>query len=124
MLSEPRGIGIRNAHKAGFWYGYSLFIRFAFIGFTYYIAALLIFRLGLDSRNTFIAVYILFISALGSGISIANAPSVSKAKDSANRVFEIIHEESAIDARKETGEKLVKEGDIEFINVDFVYPSR
>jgi len=39
-------------------------------------------------------------------------------------VFAIIDEPSKIDTRDENGEKFIKNGEIEFLNADFQYPSR
>lgn len=70
------------------------------------------------------AVYLLFVSAIGSGVAISQAPSVSKAKNAAIKVFDIIEEPSLIDTRSKEGEKVIKAGEIELKNVDFKYPSR
>jgi hypothetical protein len=42
--------------------------------------------------NTYIGVNTLFVAALGSGISISSAPSISKAKEAAKKIFGIIDE--------------------------------
>jgi len=64
--------------------------------------------------NTYIGVNTLFVAALGSGISIASAPSIGKAKEAAKKIFAIIDHKSKIDTRDETGEKVIKRGEIEF----------
>lgn len=66
----------------------------------------------------------LFLSALGTGISLSSAPSVSKAKTAAIAVFGIIDAESAIDTRDESGVKVIKHGEIEFVGTEFQYPTR
>jgi ABC-type multidrug transport system fused ATPase/permease subunit len=64
------------------------------------------------------------MSALGTGMTIANAPSIAKAKAAATKIFEIIDEPSKIDTRDTKGETKIEEGLIEFSLVDFKYPSR
>jgi ABC-type multidrug transport system fused ATPase/permease subunit len=64
------------------------------------------------------------MSAIGAGTNASNMPSVSKAKASAKKIFEIIDEKSKVDVRDETGEKVIANGALEFKNVNFIYPSR
>jgi hypothetical protein len=45
----------------------------------------------------------LFVAALGTGISLSSAPSVSKAKEAASKIFAIIDEQSKIDTRENKG---------------------
>ena len=99
-------------------------IRFIFIGFNFWVSSRFIFEYNDDTENTFIGVYILFVSALGSGISLSQAPSIGKAKHASKKIFGIIDEPSKIDSRESSGETLIKKGEIEFKNVDFKYPSR
>ena len=124
LLEVPNQIGVRNAHINGFLFGYSQCIRFLFIAFVFYIASLFIYDYGDNADDTYIGVYLLFVSALGSGIAISAAPSMSKAKHAATKVFNIIEDESKIDVRETTGETVIKEGAIELKNVEFKYPSR
>jgi hypothetical protein len=42
LLMEPNMIGVKNSHLGGFFFGYSQFIRFGFIGFVFYIASIFI----------------------------------------------------------------------------------
>jgi len=49
---------------------------------------------------------------------------VTEAKVAASVVFDIIDEQSQVDARKEGKVKGVQKGVIEFKNVEFKYPSR
>lgn len=77
-----------------------------------------------NSEDTYVAVYVIFLSAMGTGLSIANAPSIVKAKMAARKIFEIIDEPSIIDTRQKGGLKTIEEGRIEFSKVDFLYPSR
>ena len=84
---------------SGFYFGYSQCVRFFFVGIVFYIASLFIYKYGDDPTNTYIGVYTLFVAALGSGIAVSSAPSISKAKDAATTIFSIIDEPSKIDTR-------------------------
>ena len=114
LLREPNMLGIKNAHVSGFYFGYGQCVRFIFIGIVFYISALFIFNEGDDPTDTYIGVYVLFTAALGTGTSLANAPSVSKAKEAAGIIFSIIDEKSDIDTRSHKGIKKITNGAIEF----------
>jgi ABC-type multidrug transport system fused ATPase/permease subunit len=63
---------------------------------------------------------------MGCGSAMSNVPSVNKAKQSAGKIFEITDQRSTLDVRRTTANEIkeVKEGRIEFKDVDFKYPSR
>jgi ATP-binding cassette, subfamily B (MDR/TAP), member 1 len=124
LLDAPNMHGIKNAHISGFYFGYSQCIRFIFVGIIFYISAEILYRYDEDQEQVYIGVYTLFVSALGSGISLSSAPSVGKAKAAASTIFAIIDEPSQIDTRSEKGEKLIKRGEIQFKSTEFKYPSR
>ena len=124
LLEVPNRRGIQNAHIGGFLFGYSQFIRFAFVGFVFYIASLFIYKENAPNEDTFVGCYTLFIAALGSGVSVSSAPSVGKAKAAARTIFGIIQEESKIDSRDTTGIKIIEKGEIVLKNAEFKYPSR
>ncbi len=105
-------------------FGYAFFIRYIFLGISFYICALVISKWDLSFEDNYIAVNVLFMSAIGAGTNASNLPSVSKAKRSANKIFEIIYEKSKVDVREEKGEKVITEGELVFSNVNFMYPSR
>jgi len=42
LLDEPRKFGIKNAHVSGFYFGYSLAVRFSFVGCIFLIASIFI----------------------------------------------------------------------------------
>lgn len=110
LLHFPNVQGIKKAHIGGLFFGYSQFIRFAIIAFIFYMAAVLILDLNQDTQNTYIAVYIVFMAAMGTGLTIAGAPSISKAKMAATKIFEIIDEPSKIDTRLKDGIKTIETG--------------
>jgi len=48
-LLLPQRIGIKKAHISGMFFGYSQSVRFAYIGFIFYMASVFVQKLGLDS---------------------------------------------------------------------------
>lgn len=70
----------------------------------------------------------MFVGAIGAGVSVSQMPSISKAKNSARKVFGIIEEKSQIDPRAPTKlsekENKINKGTIILKNVSFKYPSR
>jgi len=119
----PHKAGIKRAHISGLFFGYSQSIRFVFIAFVFYIAAIIVQRYHLGSQRVFIGCYVVFVGAIGSGVSISQMPSISKAKAAAKTVFGIIEEPSLIDP-KQNGSRQKPTGTIEFRNLYFRYPSR
>ena len=99
-------------------------MRFGFIACVFFIGSNFIFKYNFNPKDTYIGIYVLFTAALGSGVSLSNAPSVGKSRESAKKVFAIIDEKSKVDVRDEKGETEIKRGEIELRNVDFKYPSR
>jgi len=67
LLLGPNKDNIRSAHLSGFFFGYSSFSRYAYLGFIFYMCAYYVFYKGEDAKNAFIAVYILFFAAVGCG---------------------------------------------------------
>jgi len=67
LLVIPNKQGIKMAHMAGIGFGYSFFVRFLFLGVIFYIAILMIRRFNLPLEDTFVGVFVLFMSALGAG---------------------------------------------------------
>ena len=94
LLEVPNQSGIKNAHISGFFFGYSQCVRFIFVGVVFYIAAIFINRKVENAEDSYIGVYTLFVAAIGTGVSLAQAPSVGKAKDAAKTIFAIIDEPS------------------------------
>jgi hypothetical protein len=71
-----------------------------FIAFVFYVAAVIVQKYNLDSELVFTGCYVVFVGAIGSGVSISQMPSISKAKAAAKTVFGIIEEPSLIDPKQ------------------------
>ena len=57
-----------------------MFIRFAFVGFVFYIASVFAYYYDEDPEKNFIAVYVLFVSSIGAGSTFAAVPSIRPAE--------------------------------------------
>lgn len=123
LLIVPHESGIKRAHVSGLFFAYSQGIRFIFIAFIFLVASIFVTRLHKDPERVFIGCYVVFVGAIGSGVSMSQMPSISKAKESARQVFGIIEAASLINP-KQQGEKIEPSGRLVFKNVFFRYPSR
>jgi len=125
LLTGPAALRVRNAHIAGFAFGYSMCIRVIYIGVVFFIGSKLVRSYDLDTKDVFMSIYIIFTSAMGAGFAMASIPSATEARESAQRIFKIIDEPSKIDVRQQAGKlQKVTHGAIEFQNVTFNYPTR
>jgi ABC-type multidrug transport system fused ATPase/permease subunit len=77
----------------------------------------------LDSSDVFSGCYVVFVGAIGTGVSLSNLPSITGAKEAAKLIFGIIEEPSKIDP-KQQGLESISHGRVEFKNLSFRYPSR
>lgn len=123
LLVIPREAGIKKAHISGLFFGYSQGIRFVFIGLVFYIAAVFTKRYDLDSQQVYAGCYVVFVGSIGTGVSLSQLPSITKAREAAKLIFGIIEEPSKIDP-KQSGQKNISHGRVEFKNIWFRYPSR
>lgn len=76
----PHKTNIKTAHVSGLFFGYSQSIRFVYIGFVFFVAAVFVNRYGLDKEQVFTGCYVVFVGAIGSGVSLSQMPSVARAK--------------------------------------------
>ncbi|NWV67954.1 MDR1 protein, partial [Malurus elegans] len=111
-----------------------------FYGFTYGIAQsseyfinAAVFRFGAwliahclsNFENVFVVFSSVIFAAMNVGQSASLAPDYGKAKMSAQRILQLLDRKPRIDSYSEEGEKLNHfEGNIEFRNIHFVYPTR
>lgn len=124
LLVIPKQAGIRKAHISGLFFGYSQSIRFVFVAIVFYIAAILLKNNpDLEPKQMFTGCYVVFVGAIGTGVSLSQLPSLSRAKSAAKLIFGIIEEPSEIDPKQE-GVMALHQGRIEFRNLYFRYPSR
>lgn len=74
LLKIPNEQGIKRAHLSGLLYGYSQAIRFAFVAITFYLASVILEKSERPEEirtDVFTAVYIIFVGAIGVGVSVS-----------------------------------------------------
>lgn len=72
------------------------------VGLVFFLGTVVVRKLNFTGDSTFISIWILFSCAMGAGSSMSNVPSVSKAKESAVKIFNITDEKSTLDVRDAT----------------------
>jgi ATP-binding cassette subfamily B (MDR/TAP) protein 1 len=70
LLEIPNAKGVRNAHIGGLAYGYTNCTRYIFQGLIFYLSSLIIFKYHETAEDVYISVYLMLMSALGSGMQI------------------------------------------------------
>jgi ATP-binding cassette, subfamily B (MDR/TAP), member 1 len=117
---------IKNAHLAGIMFGYSQASRMIYMGLIYYLGSVVILKWKYNPEMVYMSINILMSAVMGAGISMANIPSLGRAKASARKIFSVIDEKSTLDVRDAANSAIqkVERGEIIFKNVSFKYPSR
>ena len=126
LLSQEIKVKIRREHINGVFFGYSQFIRFAYISFVFYIASIFIHKGIDDSERCYTAAYVLYVSAVGSGLAIASLPNMSDAREAAHKVFSIVDDIKANSStlKEESNKAPQLKGHITFENVFFKYQGK
>ena len=118
---------IQKSNKMGLYYALGTTGKILFISIVFLLGAeLLVSTWGIEQTIVFRAILVLFFSYMSIGAQIANIPSIAKAKAAAVDVFSIIDEKSTLDVRDTEGHdlKVIEKGKIEFVDVNFSYPTR
>ena len=87
LLEGPYRTTVKQVHLSGVFFAYSQSIRFLYIAFVFYIAAVFSTKYSINKQSAFTACYIVFVGAIGSGVSLSFMPSISKARKSASRIW-------------------------------------
>jgi ATP-binding cassette subfamily B (MDR/TAP) protein 1 len=128
-LKDPVKMGSIKAHIAGVLFGYSSFFQNIVFAFLFYLGAVFIKEDGGENEDVFIAIFSIMFAAFGAAQAQQFGPSAGKAAKAAMRIFSIIDEESeiCIDQHHENDVVAAEksfQGEIEFQNVWFRYPTR
>ncbi|XP_043397021.1 ATP-dependent translocase ABCB1 isoform X2 [Chelonia mydas] len=124
-LNGPYRDSLTKAPLYGFTYGIAQCTLYFFDAAVFTFAAWLIANCYTDFENVFIAFFSVLYAALNIGQSISLAPDFGKAKVSAQRIFQLLDQKPLIDSYSEEGTKLSQfDGNIEFRDIHFVYPTR
>ncbi|XP_014749850.1 PREDICTED: ATP-binding cassette sub-family B member 5 isoform X2 [Sturnus vulgaris] len=116
---------LRKAPFYGFTYGIGQCSEYFINAAAFRFGAWLIANCLTNFENVFIVYSAVVFAAMNVGQSSSMAPDYGKARMSAQRIFQLLNRKPLIDSYSEQGEKLSHfEGNIEFRNVHFVYPTR
>uniref|UniRef100_A0A8C8B8E5 ATP-binding cassette sub-family B member 5 n=1 Tax=Otus sunia TaxID=257818 RepID=A0A8C8B8E5_9STRI len=126
-LNGPYRDSLSKAPFHGFTYGVAQCANYFVNAAVFRFGAWLIAHCLSNFENVFIVFSSVIFAAINVGQSASLAPDYGKARMSAQRIFQLLDRKPVIDSYSEEGEKLVRsnfEGNIEFRNIHFVYPTR
>uniref|UniRef100_A0A8C3KQT2 ATP-binding cassette sub-family B member 5 n=1 Tax=Calidris pygmaea TaxID=425635 RepID=A0A8C3KQT2_9CHAR len=124
-LNRPYRDSLKKAPFYGFTYGVAQCANYFINAAVFRFGAWLIAHCLSNFENVFIVFSSVIFAAMNVGQSASLAPDYGKARMSAQRIFQLLDRKPLIDSYSEEGEKLNHfEGNIEFRNIHFVYPTR
>ncbi|XP_009569142.2 ATP-dependent translocase ABCB1 isoform X2 [Cuculus canorus] len=124
-LNGPYRDSLKKAPLYGFTYGIAQCADYFINAAVFRFGAWLIVHCLSNFENVFIVFSSIIFAAMNVGQSASLAPDYGKAKISAQRIFQLLDRKPLIDSYSEEGEKLSNfEGNIEFRNIHFIYPTR
>ncbi|XP_008944124.1 PREDICTED: multidrug resistance protein 1-like [Merops nubicus] len=124
-LNGPYRDSLEKAPFYGFTYGVAQSANYFINAAVFRFGAWLIAHCLTNFENVFIVFSSIIFAAMNVGQSASLAPDYGKARISAQRIFQLLDRKPLIDSYSDEGEKLSNfEGNIEFRNVHFVYPTR
>ncbi|XP_010180454.1 PREDICTED: multidrug resistance protein 1-like [Mesitornis unicolor] len=124
-LNGPYRDSLTKAPFYGFTYGVAQCANYFINAAVFRFGAWLIAHCLSNFENVFIVFSSVIFAAMNVGQSASLAPDYGKARMSAQRIFQLLDRKPLIDSYSEEGEKLSNfEGNIEFRNIHFVYPTR
>ncbi|XP_071416995.1 ATP-binding cassette sub-family B member 5 isoform X5 [Pithys albifrons albifrons] len=124
-LNGPYRDSLKKAPFYGFNYGVAQSANYLINAAVFRFGAWLIANCLTNFENVFIVFSSVIFAAMNVGQSASLAPDYGKAKMSAQRIFQLLDRKPLIDSYSEEGEKLSHfEGNVEFRNIHFVYPTR
>ncbi|RLN94349.1 hypothetical protein BBJ28_00017818, partial [Nothophytophthora sp. Chile5] len=110
---------------SGLSFGFSLGSMFLVMAFLFYLGGRWVSRGIITFEDMFMVLMVIMLSTFAVGAAAEGATDSAKAKRAAQRVFKVIDRTPEIDSTSSTGRVLAHvDGDIEFRNLEFTYPSR
>uniref|UniRef100_A0A8D0GPQ2 Uncharacterized protein n=1 Tax=Sphenodon punctatus TaxID=8508 RepID=A0A8D0GPQ2_SPHPU len=124
-LNGPYRDSLKKAPLYGFTYGVAQCANYFINAAVFRFGAWLIAHCYTQFENVFIVFSSVIFAAMNVGQSTSLAPDFGKAKVSSQRIFQLLDQKPLIDSYSEEGDKLAHfEGNIEFRDIHFAYPSR
>nr|XP_038031210.1 ATP-binding cassette sub-family B member 5 isoform X2 [Anas platyrhynchos]XP_038031211.1 ATP-binding cassette sub-family B member 5 isoform X2 [Anas platyrhynchos] len=124
-LNGPYRDSLKKAPFYGFTYGVAQSANYFVNAAVFRFGAWLIAHCLSNFESVFIVFSSVIFAAMNVGQSASLAPDYGKARISAQRIFHLLDRKPQIDSYSKEGERLSNfEGNIEFRNINFVYPTR
>ncbi|XP_065254501.1 ATP-dependent translocase ABCB1-like [Emys orbicularis] len=124
-LNGPYRDSLTKAPLYGLTYGIAQCANYFLEAAIFRFGAWLIANCYTNFENVFIAFFTVLYGVINVGLSTSLAPDFGKAKVSAQRIFQLLDRKPLIDSYSEESTKLSQfDGNIEFRDIHFVYPTR
>ncbi|KAM4702862.1 ATP-dependent translocase ABCB1-like [Rhinophrynus dorsalis] len=124
-LEGPYKAGLLKAPIYGITYAISQSMNYFLTAAIFRFGSWLIAHCYTQFENVFVVFSVIIFAALSVGQSSSIAPDYGKARVSSQRIIKLLERKPAIDSYSEEGDKLSSfEGNLEFKDVKFVYPTR
>ncbi|KAM4705764.1 ATP-dependent translocase ABCB1-like [Rhinophrynus dorsalis] len=124
-LNGPYRDALGKAPIYGLTYAVAQSVNYFVNAAVFRFGAWLIAHCYMQFENVFIVFSAIVFAAMSVGQSNSFAPDFGKAKTSAQRIFQLLDRKPVIDSYSDEGRSLGEfEGNLEFKNVKFVYPTR
>jgi len=124
-LEKPLKAAVKKGNLSGIFFGLSQFVNFGIYAVVFYIGAIFIRDIDLSFQGMLQSVFGIMFAAMGAGNAMQFAPDVGASTNAAINIFKIIDTKPAIDIDDPKQNVRTKiQGNIEFRNVSFKYPSR
>lgn len=124
-LEIPLKGAVKRGNLSGIAFGLSQFCNFGIYAAVFYIGAIFMRDIELGFQEMLQSIFGIMFAAFGTGNAFQFAPDLGAAKNAAISVFQILDEKPAIDINDPSQNvRTVIQGNIEFKNVSFKYPSR
>ena len=124
-LEKPKKEAVKKGFISGLLFGFSQLGMFIVFGVAFYVGSLFMRDYGLEFKNVYQAIFGIMFATFDMGNVMQLVPDAAKATATAKSLFSVLETESKIDYLKPEGHcKEPIQGNIEFRNVSFKYPSR
>ncbi|KAL2911614.1 hypothetical protein HK105_208915 [Polyrhizophydium stewartii] len=127
LLEEPLRDGFKNAYLNTMLYAFSQTVNFLVNALVFWYGGRLIAYEGYTIKQMFTVFVAIIFGSQGAGRIFAYAPDLTKAKDAGESIIRLLRSKPLIDSESADGERLDKtkvQGNIEFRDVKFSYPTR
>lgn len=123
-LTEALNNGITKGKVTGGGLGFTMFALFCSYGLAFWFGGKQVYEGKMDTSEVLTTFFCVIIGAFALGQATPGFSNVATGKAAAARVYSVVDRISPIDPLDKSGKRIKIEGDIEFKDVQFSYPSR